>query len=1235
MQAKKETLENHFLKRRFSIHFQKTFTHSEKVFEKWLGKTFSKLFFPIVFVLLVFGFSCGSPEHPEGLAEAGGGTGPKIVFDPLIQPIPEIPFPMDIATILDESSPTGRRLNLPTQSHTVLEQKVRAGMNSLDGFGTFAPIWVRFDAPLDLHTVNDNTVLVIKLLPPNAGAVVPLDLGKGFFPTLFRPDSWWPHDPLANLTNLVMADNNRADLDGDTVEEFIDFYEFETNTLIIRPIMPLEEASRYAVVLLRDIKGLDGEPIRSPFKYINHAMQTNDLQPLVGILAQKGIPLERVAFCWSFTTQSITPDWINISQGLFQGAGPLSYLASTFPPVLKPTNLQLSADYDGNPYTLNSDWFAPLLLLLLPYLGEQGLESALDFRYIDYLVFGTVTSPTFFPRLDFGNPLTNDEIKFDEAKLAGQSPAGSVEATWFLSVPRDEDMGLDGCQSQSHPHGCKDLEEAGAKGADGGYGVAGFDDNGDTFIDDEGEYLAQGSDDVIDPAGDNYNPTDPACQALVASNDPCVPVSALHCTQGNGRLDYNCGADLKPGRAGVDDDNNGIVDDITEFGWSGSDDGVSEDANRNGRLDTPPFPVAVYGHGHGMAAIEGIGFVAPMAQHGLALLAMDAFGHGPLDPFAKLDQVIKDTMRSAGIDLNEICHAGGLSANCQSVFMFLQILNVDLNGDGTVDENDVDGKTIDAIVSGMFTVGLFHVLSKQGRAYDIDGDTYTDSGAVTFTAHIFQTRDCLRQTAIDYMQLVRSVDSAGTRFSLDLNGDTIPEMDGDFNLDGKNDIGGPATGNMRGHFYLGSSLGGINGAINMAVNPRILVGAPVSGAGGLVDVIYRSHQRSATEPIIRQTAGLVVVGDYDGIAGRATLTFNADPASQAIGHLYLPDFGRVQVTNLTNGESRVVTAQCDPPTITTCPAGTAVNFSIGIPADVGDLIQIISLDDAPTNRSTVYAYAKYHGMGVARNTPDFRRFLALGQIIVDRTDPANLAKHYFSNEQGVPLPGYPQKSVLVINTVGDSAVPVSTGGAIGLSAGLWTIPQAQSLIDNGLYFGYIPQEGYIAPLYDPEDVDDDGLECGFEASDPRCLPGDLAPMPVVPVPGTDRVGAIRWHYPSDSGHHAFTLPGQRNNGIDWGAYMINQIGYFFASDGTCVIDDPWELHSAPYIHPGPNGVLDSVRAGDDNIHTVRVLTTLGKNPCDYPFPQITIITTGPNGTLNTTRAGDDILVRWADIYRGP
>lgn len=52
-----------------------------------------------------------------------------------------------------------------------------------------------------------------------------------------------------------------------------------------------------------------------------------------------------------------------------------------------------------------------------------------------------------------------------------------------------------------------DAQEPGALGADLKPGRAGIDDNGNGVVDDMGEYLATGSDDRPDPAGDNYNTT--------------------------------------------------------------------------------------------------------------------------------------------------------------------------------------------------------------------------------------------------------------------------------------------------------------------------------------------------------------------------------------------------------------------------------------------------------------------------------------------------------------------------------------------------------------------------------------------------------------------------------------------------------------------------------------------------------------------------------------------------------
>ena len=57
------------------------------------------------------------------------------------------------------------------------------------------------------------------------------------------------------------------------VDENITFYEFETNTLIIRTVRPLRESTTYAVVLSDRIKDLKGNSIQSPFAFIHHTRQ--------------------------------------------------------------------------------------------------------------------------------------------------------------------------------------------------------------------------------------------------------------------------------------------------------------------------------------------------------------------------------------------------------------------------------------------------------------------------------------------------------------------------------------------------------------------------------------------------------------------------------------------------------------------------------------------------------------------------------------------------------------------------------------------------------------------------------------------------------------------------------------------------------------------------------------------------------------------------------------------------
>ena len=73
---------------------------------------------------------------------------------------------------------------------------------------------------------------------------------------------------------------NLYPIDGDPVDDLLPFYERSSKTLLLRPVVPLHEESTYAVVLTERLIGEDGEPIRSPWKFVNHLDQNIELEPL-------------------------------------------------------------------------------------------------------------------------------------------------------------------------------------------------------------------------------------------------------------------------------------------------------------------------------------------------------------------------------------------------------------------------------------------------------------------------------------------------------------------------------------------------------------------------------------------------------------------------------------------------------------------------------------------------------------------------------------------------------------------------------------------------------------------------------------------------------------------------------------------------------------------------------------------------------------------------------------------
>ncbi|MEZ4469159.1 MAG: hypothetical protein R3F43_33160, partial [bacterium] len=94
--------------------------------------------------LLLLG--CLPDDAPTGLRRTPDGHGPVVRFH--LQ-AGVLPFPNDLLARPDPQTQTGRRLNVSLQVATESEKRLRRAALDLDGFGTFSPITVSFDAPLD------------------------------------------------------------------------------------------------------------------------------------------------------------------------------------------------------------------------------------------------------------------------------------------------------------------------------------------------------------------------------------------------------------------------------------------------------------------------------------------------------------------------------------------------------------------------------------------------------------------------------------------------------------------------------------------------------------------------------------------------------------------------------------------------------------------------------------------------------------------------------------------------------------------------------------------------------------------------------------------------------------------------------------------------------------------------------------------------------------------------------
>ncbi len=398
----------------------------------------------VIFLFLATILSCGDKTSPKGLFYSLNGGGPKVIFNPDAKPVPIVPFPNDLMTRYDDTSPTKLRLNLPLNAVTQLENEVRKKLNTMDGFGVMSPITVSFDKPLNPERVNRNTIFLINIdeKSPNFGKPVQLSFGTGLFPAKIRTFSMFANDPNSNYDNILFPFNvSEDDYSRNTLEPYyIPDDKAGIYTIYLRPLLPMEENTKYAVVLTPLITDMDDNPIQSPFPHVNHILQTEDLLKLVegtpSVMNKLNLDNNQIAFAWSFTTQSVTRDLYSIRQGL-EGNGLFSYLYKQFPPVFGRIN-ELNAGCSEQPsiYVIKAEDFSKGLQNFLNTfadlidLGDFPLAILLDFSYVDYFVFGSYTSPSF---------IKNEGGFFKIDYITGNAGVIPDKVTFFATVPKQRD----------------------------------------------------------------------------------------------------------------------------------------------------------------------------------------------------------------------------------------------------------------------------------------------------------------------------------------------------------------------------------------------------------------------------------------------------------------------------------------------------------------------------------------------------------------------------------------------------------------------------------------------------------------------------------------------------------------------------------------------------------------------------------------------------------------------------
>lgn len=879
------------------------------------------------------------------------------------------PFPSDHFTVADPSSATQRRLALPVTGESEAERSFYERLNSLDGFGTFTPISIPFSAAIDYDEVTarhhdnddfrDDAIYLINVDSQceRYGEEVALDFGGGHYPasrlaaeSSEQPGANVAFDALADANNLLFAEhcedtngNGRLDAgedldrdgvldtpnfadatclpggqsaaadDTDAVDRLLTHWERETNTLIGRPLWPLEPGCTHAVILTDRIHSAEGGAIIPPTDWDGHSGRDAALAPLERLVRRYEMDIDDVVFAWSFTTGTVTDDIQAIRAGLY-GHGTFAELADAFPTAGLPvwTQNELTGNGSGEPALVEGGCAA---LGLNEIAANEGADLASCGFETELASVATV----------FGGTFEAPNLLFNRDGQADGYP-GDANEIW-----------------------------------------------------------------VIDPQ--------------------------------NERIEYD-------------------TTEVTYWCALPFELETCEAGNPNGTRFCAPFPTAIYAHDLGGSRADVLDVMARHTEAGVAVCALDAFGHGANSAWVEYEGV-SDIMRF---------------------------------------ESVLESLGAEALAPMML----------RGRDRDLDGDGAPESGADAWTGDFFHTRDVIRQTAIEHIQFVRILRSFdGVRQSED------GRLFGDVNNDGAIDIGG-AQGvlSMWGEGYGAIITGVVGGA-----EPNLDAISPHGGAAGLTDLIVRSADAEWSRPVLSHIAGQQLIAclptGHDGLAmedgrgsdclgGHDGAYWNADVLRMALvtdeadaGYVEFAAIegihagDRVRFENLTNGVLTEGYINNSGELLLSVPADampaaerramlrdratdegvTATNTrmlgdALRVTVFAGesdringrvDTFQSPASDDAIHYPAGSALVAIEGGMGIARNTPEFRRLMDLTYTALAPADPVAWAPHY--NLDPIDSSYAPTRTrgvhVLAMNAAADSEMVTSTGVTLARAAGVF------------------------------------------------------------------------------------------------------------------------------------------------------------------------------------------------------